>query len=73
MDTKAQSAQPKNKRSPRQKKARQLRSNVKVMLTVNHEFLPRAQAINSFSNLEDARRLLVSFRRKRCGVSRNGE
>ena len=51
VETKSQSSQWRHSISPRPKKARQVRSNVKVMLTVfidfngivHHEFLPRSQ------------------------------
>ena len=54
VETKSQSSQWRNSGSPRPEKTRQVRSNVKVMLSVfidfsgivHHEFLPRGQTIN---------------------------
>ena len=54
LETKAQSSQWKHSTSPRPKKARQVRRNVKVMLTVffdsrgvvHHEYEPQGQNIN---------------------------
>ena len=54
LETKAQSSQWQHSTSPRPKKARQVQSNVKVMLTVffdscgvvHHEYAPQGQNIN---------------------------
>ena len=59
--------------SPRPKKARQVRSNVKVMLTcffdsrgiVHHEYAPEGHAINKEYYLQVLRRLREAVRRKR--------
>ena len=59
-ETKFQSSQWKHPESPRPKKARQVRSNVKVMLTcffdsrviVHHEYAPEGQTINKEYYLE---------------------
>ena len=64
-ETKFQSSQWKYPESPRPKKARQVRSNVKVMLTcffdsrgiVHHEYAPEGQTINKEYYLEILRRL----------------
>ena len=55
IETKAQSSQWKRPEEPRPKKARQVRSNVKVLLTiffdcngvVHHEFLPQDRTVNT--------------------------
>ena len=73
VETKSQSSQWKGKGSPRPKKARQVRSNVKVMLTVffdvhgvvHHEFLPQGGTVNRHYYLEVLRRLRENIRRKR--------
>ena len=72
-ETKFQSSQWKHPESPRPKKARQVRSNVKVMLTcffdsrgiVHHEYAPEGQTINKEYYLEILRRLRDAVRRKR--------
>ena len=64
-ETKFQSSQWKHAGSPRPKKARQVRSNVKEMLTcffdsrgiVHHEYAPQGQTINKQYYLEVLRRL----------------
>ena len=64
-ETKFQSSQWKHHTSPRSKKARKVRSNVKVMLTcfiyssviVHHEYAPAEQAINKEYYLEVMRHL----------------
>ena len=64
-ETKFQSSQWKHQTSPRPKKARQVRSNVKVMLTcffdsngiVHHEYAPAGQTINKGYYLEVMRHL----------------
>ena len=72
-ETKFQSSQWKHPESPRPKKAWQVRSNVKVMLTcffdsrgiVHHEYAPEGQTINKEYYLEILRRLRDAVRRKR--------
>lgn len=73
METKAQSSQWIEKGEPRPKKARQVRSNTKVLLTaffdsqgvVHHEFLPQGQTVNRHYYNEVLRRLRDKVRRKR--------
>ena len=63
--TKAQSSQWKRPEEPRPKKARQVRSNVKILLTaffdyigvVHHKFLPQGHTVNKEYYLEVMRRL----------------
>ena len=65
VETKSQSSQWRHSGSPRPKKARQVRSNVKVMLTVffdfdgivHHEFLLRGQTVNKEYYLQVQRHL----------------
>ena len=65
IETKAQSAQCYRPEEPRPKKAHQVRSNVKVLLTdffdynglVHHDFLPRGGTVNKEYYLEAMRRL----------------
>jgi len=72
-ETKAQSSQWKSPESPRPKKARQSRSNVKVMLTVfsdhegvvHHEYAPPGQTITKDYYIEVLHRLRDALRRKR--------
>ena len=72
-ETKFQSSQWKHPELPRPKKARQARSNVKVMLTcffdfrgiVHHEYAPEGQTINKEYYLQVLRRLREAVRRKR--------
>lgn len=72
-ETKMQSSQWKHSTSPRPKKARQVRSQVKVMLTVffdssgvvHHEYAPHGQTITKEYYLEVLRRLRDAVRRKR--------
>ena len=81
VETKAQSSQWKTDTSPRPKKARQVKSNVKVMLTVffdwkgivYHEFLPRGETINRFRYLETLRHLREAVRNKRPEMWASGE
>ena len=73
VETKAQSSQWKHTESPRPKKARQVRSNVKVLLTVffdyhgvvHPEFLPQGRTVNKEYYLEVMRRLRKAMRKKR--------
>lgn len=72
-ETKVQSSQWKSPQSPRPKKARQVRSKVKVMLTVffdyrgvvHHEYAPEGQTVNKEYYCEVLRRLRDAVRRKR--------
>jgi [histone H3]-lysine36 N-dimethyltransferase SETMAR len=72
-ETKVQSSQWKHSSSPRPKKARQVRSHVKVMLTVffdhrgvvHHEYAPQDQTINKEYYQTVLRRLRDAVRRKR--------
>lgn len=72
-ETKRQSTQWKHPSSPRPKKARQVRSNVKVMLTaffdssglVHHEYAPHGTTITKEYYQEVLRRLRDAVRRKR--------
>jgi len=72
-ETKAQPSQWKHSTSPRPKKARQVRSNVKAMLTVffgsrvvvHHAYAPQGQNINKEYYLEVLRRLRNAVRCKR--------
>ena len=75
-ETKFQSSQWRHLESPRKKKARQVRSNVKVMLTcffdsrgiVHHEYAPEDQTINKEYYLQVLRRLREAVRRKRSDM-----
>ena len=68
--------------SPRPKKARQVQSNVKVMLTVffdingivHYEFLPRGQTVNKEYYLQVHRRLREAIRKNAriCGKTIDG-
>jgi histone-lysine N-methyltransferase SETMAR len=72
-ETKQQSSQWKSPNSPRPKKVRQVRSNVKSMLIfffyiigiVHKEFLPPGQTVNGKFYCEVLKRLRESIRRKR--------
>ena len=65
VETKAQSSQWKHTESPRPKKARKVRSNVKVLLAVffdyhgvvHQEFLPQGRTVNKEYDVEVIRRL----------------
>ena len=70
-ETKFQSSQWKHPESPRPKKARQVRSNVKVMTCffdsrgiVHHEYAPEGQTINEEYYLEVLRRLRAAVQKK---------
>ena len=73
LETKFQSSQWKHPESPRPKKTRQIRSNVKVMLTyffdsrgiVHHEYAPEGQTTNKEYYLQVLCRLREAVRRKR--------
>lgn len=79
VETKTQSSQWKLPNEPRPKKARQVRSNVKVLLTVffdcngvvHHEFLPRGKTVNKEYYIQVLRRLREAIRRKRPELWRN--
>lgn len=79
VETKAQSSQWKHPESPRPKKARQVRSNVKVLLTVffdyngvmHYEFLPQGRTVNKEYYLEVMRRLREAIRKKRPDLWKN--
>ena len=66
IETKAQSPQWKRTEEPRLKKPRQVRSNVKVLLTVvHHEFLPQGGTVNKEYYLEVMARLCKAIHQKR--------
>ncbi|UYV71503.1 hypothetical protein LAZ67_8003522 [Cordylochernes scorpioides] len=79
METKAQSSQWKLPHEPRPKKARQIRSNVKVLLTVffdfrgvvHHEFLPQGRTVNEEYYLQVMRNLREAIRQKRPDLWKN--
>ena len=76
---KAQLSQWKHTESPRPKKARQVRSNVKVLLTVffdyhgvvHQEFLSQGRTVNKEYCLEVMRRLREAIRKKRPELWKN--
>ena len=73
LETKTQSSQRKSPGSPRSKKARQVRSNIKSMLIcffdqkgiVHKEFVPPGQTVNAAFYVEGLKRLQENVRRKR--------
>ncbi|XP_011860288.1 PREDICTED: putative uncharacterized protein FLJ37770 [Vollenhovia emeryi] len=79
VETKAQSSQWKLPHEPRPKKARQVRSNVKVLLTVffdcrdvvHHEFLPQGRTVNKEYYLQLIRNLREAIRQKRPDLGKN--
>ncbi|UYV61764.1 EPHX1 [Cordylochernes scorpioides] len=79
VETKAQSSQWKLSYEPRPKKARQVRSNVKVLLTVffdcrgvvHHEFLPQGRTVNKEYHLQVMRNLREAIRQKRLDLWKN--
>ncbi|UYV80207.1 hypothetical protein LAZ67_18002011 [Cordylochernes scorpioides] len=79
VETKAQSSQWKLPHEPRPKKARQVRSNVKVLLTlffdcrgvVHHEFLPQGRTVNKEYYLQVTRNLREAIRQKRPDLWKN--
>lgn len=81
VETKVQSSQWKSRNSPRPKKARQVKSKVKVMLTVffdwkgvvYYEFLPQGQTINRFVYLQTLRKLREAVRKKRPELWESGD
>ncbi|UYV63722.1 hypothetical protein LAZ67_2005429 [Cordylochernes scorpioides] len=78
-ETKAQSSQWKLPHEPRPKKARQVRSNVKFLLTVffdcrgvvHHEFLPQGRTVNKEYYLQVMRNLRKAIRQKRPDLWKN--
>ncbi|UYV71381.1 hypothetical protein LAZ67_8002859 [Cordylochernes scorpioides] len=79
VETKAQSSQWKLPHEPRPKKARQVRSNVNVLLTVffdcrgvvHHEFLPQGRTVNKEYYLQVMRNLRKAIRQKRPDLWKN--
>ncbi|VEN60324.1 unnamed protein product [Callosobruchus maculatus] len=79
VETKAQSSQWKLPHEPRPKKARQVRSNVKVLLTVffdcrgvvHHEFLSQGSTVNQEYYLQVMRNLREAIRQKRPDLWKN--
>ena len=79
VETKAQSSQWKTPEEPTPKKARQVRSTVKVLLTVffdyrgvvHQEFLPQGRTVNKEYYLEVMRRLREAIRKKRPELWKN--
>ncbi|UYV66819.1 hypothetical protein LAZ67_4002984 [Cordylochernes scorpioides] len=79
VETKVQSSQWKLLHEPRPKKARQVRSNVKVLLTVffdcrgvvHHEFLPQGRKVNKEYYLQVMRNLREAIRQKRPDLWKN--
>ncbi|UYV60352.1 hypothetical protein LAZ67_1000919 [Cordylochernes scorpioides] len=79
VETKAQSSQWKLPHEPRPKKARQVRSNVKVLLTVfsdfrgvvHREFLPRGRTVNKENYLQVMRNFREAIRQKRPDLWKN--
>ncbi|UYV76008.1 hypothetical protein LAZ67_13002114 [Cordylochernes scorpioides] len=79
VETKAQSSQWKLPHEPRPKKARQVRSNVKVLLTVffdcrgvvHHEFLPQGRTVNKEYYMQVMRNLREAIRQKRPDLWKN--
>ncbi|UYV77691.1 hypothetical protein LAZ67_15001959 [Cordylochernes scorpioides] len=82
VETKAQSSHWKLPHEPRPKIARQVRSNVKVLLTVffdcrgvvHHEFLPQGRTVNKEYYLQFMRNLREAIRQNAriCGRTKNG-
>ncbi|UYV76625.1 hypothetical protein LAZ67_14001499 [Cordylochernes scorpioides] len=79
VETKAQSSQWKLPHEPRPKKARQVRSNVKVLLTVffdcrgvvHHEFFPQGRTVNKEYYLQVMRNLRKAICQKRPDLWKN--
>ncbi|UYV79212.1 hypothetical protein LAZ67_17001536 [Cordylochernes scorpioides] len=79
VETKAQSSQWKLPHEPRPKKVRQVRSNVKVLLTVffdcrgvvHHEVLPQGRRVNKEHYLQVMRNLREAIRQKSPGLWKN--
>ena len=81
VETNVQSSQWTNKTSPRPKKARQVRSKIKVLLTVvldasevvHHEYLPKGSTVNQTYYIEVLKRLRDAFRQKKPELWRSGD
>ncbi|UYV64377.1 SARM1 [Cordylochernes scorpioides] len=79
VETKTQSSQWNLPHEPRPKKARQVRSNVEVLLTVffdcrgvvHHEFLPQGRTVNTEYYLQVMRNLREAIRQKRPDLWKN--
>jgi len=79
VQTKAQSSQRLGQGSPRPKKARMTRSNMKVMLLVffhwqgiiHHQFIPRGQTVNKEFFVADLKRLTEAVRQKKPQLWKN--
>ena len=79
IEAKAQTSQWKRPEEPRPIKACQVRSNVKVLLTVffdcnglvHHEFFPQGRTVNKEYYLEDIRRLRETIRQKGTELLKN--
>ena len=79
VETKVQSSQWKLPQEPRPKKARQVRSNEKVLITiyfdcrrvVHHEFLPKGRKVNKEYYLQVMRNLREAIRKKRPDLWKN--
>lgn len=80
-ETKVQSSQWKTANSPRPKKARMSRSNVKTLLIVffdykgivHHEYAPSGQTVNKEYYIEVLRRLRDAIRRRRPDLHASGQ
>ena len=81
METKVQSSQWTCKTFPRPKKACQIRSKIKVLLTVffdaggvvHHEYLSEGSTVNQTFYIEVLKRLRDAIRRKRPKLWRSGD
>ena len=81
VETKVQSLQWTRKTTPRPKKARQVRSKIKVLLTVffdaggvvHHEYLPEGSTVNQTYYIEVLKRLRNAIRRKMPELWRSGD
>ena len=81
VETKVQSLQWTSKTFPIPKKARQVRSKIKVLLTVfvyasgivHHEYLPEGSTVNQTYYMEVLKRLRDAIRRKRPELWRSGD
>ena len=78
-ETRIQFSQWKRPEKPRSKKTRQVRSNLKILLTVFfdcngvvlHEFLPQGHTVNKEYSLEVMRRLREAIRQKHTELWKN--
>ena len=81
VETKVQSSQWTSKTSPRPKKACQVRSKIKVLLTVffdargvvHHKHLPEGSTVNQTYYIEVLQRLRDAIRQKKPELWRNGD